>query len=164
MHAAVSTAGPTVTRDPNLPAAWPLQQYLQHMGALPTAPSASRAMVRAALTMWQLPTDLIDTAELITSELVTNAVRHSHVAGDDGRLRPRYVYGRLPIVQVALGSDRQGSLMVVVFDQAPGIPALHVADDDDESGRGLAMVAALCAWWDWRKVEAGKIVRAMITA
>ena len=50
---------------------WPLQTHLP-LGALPSAVSCARGHVRTVALEWGLP-DLAETAELLASELVTNA-------------------------------------------------------------------------------------------
>src|SRR5712691_10966220 len=50
---------------------WPLQTHLP-LAALPTAPACARGHVRMVAHEWGLP-HLADTAELLASELMTNA-------------------------------------------------------------------------------------------
>ncbi len=50
------------------------------LGAVPTAPSCARAWTRQVLWEWRLA-DLSDTAELIVSELTTNAMLTSRREG-----------------------------------------------------------------------------------
>jgi hypothetical protein len=52
-------------------APWPLQTLLE-LGAFPSAVPCARGYVRTVALEWGLP-DLADTAELLASELVTNA-------------------------------------------------------------------------------------------
>jgi len=56
---------------------WTLQTYLE-MPAVPAAVSSARLHTRRTLTEWELDGQ-IDMAELVVSELVTNAVRASLV-------------------------------------------------------------------------------------
>jgi hypothetical protein len=58
---------------------WPLQTRLP-LAALPTAPGCARGHVRTVAHEWGLR-HLADTAELLTSELVTNAVQASQRPG-----------------------------------------------------------------------------------
>lgn len=71
-HAAATRpgGGPVATR-----AQWPLASYLP-LGALPAAVGCGRHHVRHILAEWGL-TALIDDAVLVTSELLTNAVKAS---------------------------------------------------------------------------------------
>jgi anti-sigma regulatory factor (Ser/Thr protein kinase) len=85
-----------------------------------------------------------DSVELVVSELVTNAVRAS--TGQDGR--PKYdAKTGLPLVYLRLASDR-AHVLIEVWDQDPRIPVATAAGPDDESGRGLMLVEALCERWD----------------
>lgn len=140
------------------PQNWPLWYVLPAMGALPTAPRTARAHVCDVLGEWGLLHHFEDNATLAASELVTNAVRQA--TGEDGK--PIYVGGKLPVVQLSLFSNRS-RLLVVVFDQLPGTPVEQHVGSDAESGRGLAIVASLGAW-DWRTVQGGKVVRALLSA
>jgi len=124
----VARAGPQ--SDPG----WPVSSVMPPLGALPTAPSAARAHVRAALVTWRM-SDLADALELVVSELIANGVNAS--AGDDGT--PRYVDGRMPVVRLCLFTDGIW-LVAEVWDQAPGIPTRLCATREDESGRGLDLV------------------------
>src|SRR5271155_246321 len=79
-------------------APWPLQTCLL-LAAIPTAPSCARGHVRAVAREWSLP-ELADTAELLASELVTNAVQASE------RLSVRADLAVMPVVRLWLVSDR----------------------------------------------------------
>jgi hypothetical protein len=136
---------------------WPLSYVLPEMGALPTAPRTARAHVRDVLAAWGLP-GFTDNAALVASELVTNVVRQCH----DFSGSPVYINGRLPVVQLSLFSDR-ARLLIAVYDQAPGIPVQGHPDGSAETGRGLALIAAL-GTWDWHPVQGGKVVRALLAA
>jgi len=88
---------------------------------------------------WDLPS-VADSAELVVSELVTNAVRAS--TGPDGR--PKYNAKKgLPCVHLGLLSNRV-HVLIEVWDQDPRMPVAAPAGPDDESGRGLMLVEALC--------------------
>ncbi len=115
---------------------WPLSSVMAPLGVLPTAPGCARAHVRSTLAAWNLG-HFADTAELVVSEMVTNAVEASTTGG-----RPLYIGGRMLVVWVRLFSD--GSRLVVeVWDQAPGVPVEGKAALDNESGRGLSLVHGL---------------------
>ena len=91
---------------------------------------------------WNLPS-VADTVELVVSELVTNAIRVS--TGPDGR--PKYdAKTGLPRVGMRLSSD-QVHVRIEVWDQDACIPVTKAAGPDDESGRGLMLVEALCEQW-----------------
>jgi anti-sigma regulatory factor (Ser/Thr protein kinase) len=110
---------------------------------------------------WNRPS-VADSVELVVSELVTNAVRAS--TGPDGR--PKYdPKTGLPRVQLRLSSDLV-HVLIEVWDQDPRMPVATAAGPDDESGRGLMLVEALCKRWDcaiptgWQ----GKVVWAELRA
>jgi hypothetical protein len=125
--------------------AWPLFAGLGPLGALPTAPKLARMFTRLVLPGWNLG-ELVDDCELIISELTSNVIRAA--SGPDGS--PRYdVRGRLPILWVRLLSDHV-QLSVEVWDNLPlelGLPQLRHAARDDETGRGLDLVAGLSLDW-----------------
>ncbi|WP_344056394.1 ATP-binding protein, partial [Sphaerisporangium rubeum] len=99
-----------------------------------------REIVRAVLREWGLD-ELIDDAETIVSELYTNALRHG-VAPYTLSLR---VAGR------CLGGE--------VTDHGPlFVPPQLPADDDQEHGRGLRIVAAYSTGWGVDPAEVGKVV------
>lgn len=101
-----------------------------------------------------------DSVELVVSELVTNAVRAS--TGPDGRPKYHATTG-LPRVHLRLSSDR-ARVLIKVWDQDPHMPVAKGAGPDDESGRGLMLVEALCERWDSGPVPGrdGKVVWAQV--
>jgi serine/threonine-protein kinase RsbW len=130
-------------------ATWPLQAMLD-LGALPTAPGCGRAWTRQILWEWQL-THLADSAELITSELLTNASLAS-------RRLDR------PAIQLTLVCDR-ARLGILVHDFDPRAPAPRHVSDDDESGRGLMLVEAISDQSGWYRPDdgtPGKVVWAVL--
>lgn len=59
------------------------------------------------------------------------------------------------------------TLLVAVWDASGDPPAPEDAGPDAESGRGLVIVRALAAQWDWKKAppaRGGKVVRALLRA
>ncbi|KOV69555.1 histidine kinase [Streptomyces sp. AS58] len=104
----------------------------------PAAVAELRASVIRQLTEWGLE-DLAFTAELILSELVTNAIR----------------YGGEPI-RVRVLRDR--SLICEVFDSSNTAPHLRYAGMTDEGGRGLFLVAQLADRWGTRYLPGGKVI------
>ncbi|MFJ2831827.1 ATP-binding protein [Streptomyces sp. NPDC087263] len=103
----------------------------------PLAPRIARTTLRAVLTGHGMP-QLADTAELLTSELVTNAYRHS--------TGPATLHLR------ALGSIR---LRVSVWDANPHIPPpfgkspgpLQPVPAEADGGRGLFLVCHYADAW-----------------
>jgi anti-sigma regulatory factor (Ser/Thr protein kinase) len=98
----------------------------------------SRALVREQLASWQLLA-LADTAELLVSELVTNAVR---VARD----------------HIQLQLIRVDKLLVEVSDDNHNLPSLEPAESMDERGRGLHLVSKLSERWGTARKAVGKVV------
>jgi anti-sigma regulatory factor (Ser/Thr protein kinase) len=130
--------------------AWPLQTRLP-LAALPTAPGVARGHVRVVAREWGLA-DLADTAELVVSELVTNAVQAS------ARLRTM----GCPVVHLWVTSDRV-SMVIHVWDASSEMPVRRDADEyDEDGGRGLLLVETLGKdWGAYRKTD-GKVVWCLI--
>ncbi|MFF6978156.1 SpoIIE family protein phosphatase [Streptomyces sp. NPDC008343] len=110
----------------------------------PAEVGRARAVVRDQLHGWGL-SRLADSAELLVSELVTNAVRHSHS-------RP-----------VELRLVRGETLLCEVDDDDHELPTLLHAGPDDETGRGLRVVSVLARAWGTSRTSAGKAVRFELT-
>ncbi|MER5372843.1 ATP-binding protein [Streptomyces sp. NPDC002553] len=104
----------------------------------PTACATARAAVREVLPQWHL-SDLVPTAELLVSELVSNALRHA-----SGPLR--------------LTLERVSSVRCLVSDGSCEPPRRTDAGCEDEHGRGLALVDALAARWGFEYGPVGKTV------
>jgi anti-sigma regulatory factor (Ser/Thr protein kinase) len=116
---------------------------------LPSTPYSvqmARFYIRAALTYHELG-DFAEDAEMVTSELVTNAVKHS------GALK----FG-LEITHMA----DSGAIAVIVTDPSPHAPVERDPSQDNERGRGLSIVEALSASWGWRPQDSGKAVYAIL--
>lgn len=109
------------------------------------SPRSARVAVRDALANKIDPTAL-DIIELLTTELVTNAIRH---ARSDARVAASLVDGRI---------------RVSVTDDGAGMPTVTNAGDDDESGRGLALVDTLAVAWGIDSHDVGKTVWFEITS
>ncbi|MEU3723525.1 SpoIIE family protein phosphatase [Streptomyces sp. NPDC031705] len=114
--------------------------------AVPEEPAAvSRVRREAAdqLRDWGLE-EASFTAELILSELITNAIR----------------YGNEPI-RVRLLRDR--NLICEVSDGSSTSPHLRYAATTDEGGRGLFLVAQYAERWGTRYTERGKVIWAELS-
>ncbi|MGW4751763.1 SpoIIE family protein phosphatase [Streptomyces chartreusis] len=109
------------------------------IGLDPEEVGRARAVVREQLHDWGLAR-LADTAELLVSELVTNAVRHSH--------------GR----PVELRLVRGDTLLCEVDDDDHDLPTLLSAGPIDDAGRGLRVVSMLAREWGTSRTSAGKTV------
>ena len=103
------------------------------LGAQTTAPREARRFLRRVLTEWQVEDDLVDSAVLCVSELVTNVVIH---AGTSAELTARVDSETLTVLvrdgggggSVQQRPDEQGDPLVV-------------------SGRGLGMVDQIATAW-----------------
>lgn len=113
---------------------WRLPRHARSVGR-------ARTLFREQAASWELPQDMTDTAELLLSELMTNAYRHAKVPA-----------GREIWARCLLAEDR---LRVTVTDASDAPPSPGTASLDDESGRGLALVAALAADWGTQRRERG---------
>ncbi|MER5685476.1 SpoIIE family protein phosphatase [Streptomyces sp. NPDC002205] len=105
----------------------------------PTAAAIARGHTRRTLADWNVDEDTAYAAELIVSELVTNAIR----------------YGAPPL-QLRLIRDR--TLTCEVHDDSAVSPHLRHARTVDEGGRGLFIVAQLAQRWGTRYTTEGKTV------
>ncbi|GGO11054.1 hypothetical protein GCM10010116_22240 [Microbispora rosea subsp. aerata] len=145
-------------------------------GSAATAPRRARAFVRCQLREWELAR-LADTAELVVSELVTNAVRATEAV-----VSPPVASSMFPValrtvaLRVSVMPGRHGLVIEVwdVSDREPVAPGAAEgsagngptpgtrddgADELGESGRGLALVAGLASkWGHYAAPDRGKIV------
>jgi anti-sigma regulatory factor (Ser/Thr protein kinase) len=122
------------------------------LGALPTAPSRARAWTRQVLREWQSPV-LSDTAELIVSELTTNAMLASRRLGR-------------PFIRLALTLSHR-ELAIAVHDYCRSAPEPGNAAADDENGRGLLLVEAVSSrsgWYPFEDGTPGKVVWAVLSS
>jgi anti-sigma regulatory factor (Ser/Thr protein kinase) len=104
-----------------------------------TAPSAARAFLREHVPERQLGAQA-PTAQLLVSELVTNAVR----------------YGKGDTLRVVVDL-RERRLLVSVTDSNPVPPRLGEREDE-QGGRGMTLVDALASGWGTRESGSGKTV------
>jgi len=113
------------------------------MHALPESlhsPALARSLVRTALPSF--PADTLDVAELLVSELATNAVVHAQsmlvvhleVAGQ---------WARVSVEDCSFGRP---------------VPEQHEPFDDAVGGRGLWLVDTLADSWGWETTSTGKRV------
>lgn len=110
--------------------------------AEPEALALVRRRVGAYFELWDLP-ELADTAQLCVSELLTNAITHLG-----------------PGTPVTLHASMAGpNPRLSLTDPAPGaLPTLQRADDNAESGRGLALLDALTLRWGVDRAVRSKTV------
>lgn len=124
---------------------WPLHSYLE-LGALPGAVPCARLHTRQLLWEWGFK-EVIDDAELLVSELVTNALSATATMRQ-----------ALPIRLWLLSNNVR--VVVSAWDGNPHPPVRVNVGNDAESGRGLVLVEALSDRWGWyaHKSLGGKIV------
>ncbi|CAL9667107.1 SpoIIE family protein phosphatase [Streptomyces sp. enrichment culture] len=108
----------------------------------PTFVAQARRLTTAQLKTWSLE-DAAYVAELVVSELVTNAMR----------------YGAPPIRLRLIRGDR---LTIEVADGSNAAPHLRRARTYDEGGRGLLLVAQTAYAWGSRHSSAGKTIWAEV--
>jgi anti-sigma regulatory factor (Ser/Thr protein kinase) len=138
---------------------WPLRSYLE-LGALPSAVSCARLHSKHMLWEWGLE-DFTDSVEVVVSELITNAITAAGgLTGSrfDGRWQPGS-----PPVRLSLYSDKK-RVLIQVWDADHHLPETRDDDPLAESGRGLLLVATLCAEWGTYALEgaSGKVVWAIL--
>jgi anti-sigma regulatory factor (Ser/Thr protein kinase) len=109
------------------------------------AVAAARSLVRS-IECARHCSATIGSAELIVSELVTNAIRHG-----------------APPVTLEITCDGD-TLQVRVSDTSPDLPALRTAGDDDVDGRGLRIVDVLSDSYGVDLLASRKAVWARIAA
>ncbi|MFI1706498.1 SpoIIE family protein phosphatase [Streptomyces griseoruber] len=117
--------------DPDRIATWELPADPARVGEV-------RASAMRQLADWGLD-EAAFAAELILSELVTNAIRHG-----TGPVRVRLLHDR--------------SLICEVSDSSNTAPHLRRAASTDEGGRGLFLVAQLSRTWGTRYLPEGKVI------
>ncbi|MER5992131.1 SpoIIE family protein phosphatase [Streptomyces viridosporus] len=105
----------------------------------PSGVPRARTAVREQVRTWGLP-GLAGNAELMVSELVTNAVRHSRTG------------------PVAVRLVRTDTLLCEVEDDDHELPTLLDARPGDEFGRGLRVVSTLARAWGTSRTKSGKSV------
>jgi anti-sigma regulatory factor (Ser/Thr protein kinase) len=130
-----------------MPLTAPLRTSLE-LAALPSAVPSARGHVRAAARESGLA-HLADVAELLASELVTNAVRASAGTGD-------------PVLLCV--TCHQASILIHVWDASSQMPQRKDAGPDAEGGRGLMLVEALATGWDCYRQQDGKVIWGQVSS
>ena len=108
------------------------QQYLTEYPPCPESVAEARHAIRLILLTWSLE-PLCEDAQLVASELVTNAVQHSEKIG----MHPV----RMSVVRLAKGVE------ISVHDPSTSRPILTHPSPDAESGRGMHLIDVLCPDW-----------------
>ncbi|GAA3791860.1 ATP-binding protein [Streptomyces coacervatus] len=119
------------------------RRFRFELAAHPASPAQARRLTRARLNVWSVCEDICDTATLVISELVTNALVHtasSHI--------------------VCELHDGDELVRIAVRDQgcASGEPHASRARREEEHGRGLLLIDALCDAWGTHEHGPGLLV------
>ncbi|MEW2394874.1 ATP-binding protein [Streptomyces sp. NPDC046862] len=119
------------------------RRFRFELAAHPGSVAHARRMTRARLSGWALCEDTCDTAALVVSELVTNAIVHAA--------------GRRVVCEL---HDRDDLVRIAVRDEgcAPGEPHPSPQRPEEEHGRGLLLVEAMCRAWGAQDAGPGLLV------
>jgi anti-sigma regulatory factor (Ser/Thr protein kinase) len=119
-------------------------QRTREFPAEPAAPATARRFVADVLRSWGHADAVIQEAQLVISELATNAVIHAsspfsvRISGEDSGVR------------------------ISVTDRSPASPQLKAPSESEPTGRGLQVVSALASRWGVDTLEVGKSVWAQL--
>ncbi|MGK4904090.1 ATP-binding protein [Streptomyces albus] len=143
--AAPHDALPLEHRPAGAPTARPLRDAF-HLPARDTSVAVARARVLERLREWYVDEESSADAQLLMSELFTNAVRHTDSEKVSCELWVIGVRLRLEV------TDEGGSGPLM----RPRIPlGAGPGDDEGENGRGLLLVSVLADDWGIRKAQPG---------
>jgi anti-sigma regulatory factor (Ser/Thr protein kinase) len=138
---------------------WPVHSSFA-LAALTSAAFWARRHTEEVLRKWGLPAEMAETAVLVVSELVANAVKATVDGLTEGE---RLLYDHSPnalpyqrvaalgIVRLKVSCDYR-RVLVEVWDCGPGVPVRTDPADDAVCGRGLLLVDSLCGRWGWYPV------------
>lgn len=96
----------------------------------PEARSAEAARRLVRETLARCPLELVESASLVVSELVTNAVLHARTA-----------------IGVVITLLDDGAVRLEVSDDSSALPQRRLYSEASGTGRGLVLVNALSAGW-----------------
>ena|SRR5487761_87494 len=117
----------------------------------PESVKFARDFTRITLRSWGM-TAVSDDAELVVSELVTNALRHA--ASGRGSDRPTITLRLLA---------QAPYLMCMVTDPSREIPLRRESGPEDPTGRGLQVIESCSSRWGWHLLDGGgKVVWALL--
>lgn len=127
----------------------------------PNAVALARLHTADVLSGWGVSADVVKTAQLLVSELATNAVRHS----EDGE-EPAPPFSSQSSVQTfeLLLEAVSGAVRLSVWDRDPRPPVLKEVGVYATGGRGIFIVAAMSRAWGYYPARSapGKVVWAEI--
>lgn len=112
----------------------------RRLPSIPSSAPVARRFLLDVLGSWSLPAETVDTAGLLLTELVSNAVRHSDESID---------------LRLAIDEHR---LRVGVFDESHRLPLPAPVGVESTSGRGLQLIDAMSSGWGVEMEDAGKVV------
>ncbi|WP_432034137.1 ATP-binding protein [Streptomyces antibioticus] len=119
------------------------RRFRFELAAHPGSPAQARRLARTRLTGWAVCEDTCDTAALVISELVTNAIVHT-----DSDVVVCELYDGDDLVRISVRDEGC----------APGEPHPTPQRPEEEHGRGLLLVAAVCHAWGAQEHGAGLLV------
>ena len=116
------------------------------LATLPTSPFWARRYIRQFLGSCRgIGMDTADTAELLVSELVANAVRYASNPKPAQQYSERVTAGLIMLSLRNFGEV----LLIEVYDADSDPPVLCDPDADAENGRGLMLIDALAKEWSY---------------
>ncbi|MFJ6831128.1 ATP-binding protein [Streptomyces sp. NPDC091209] len=123
------------------------RRFRFELAAHPGSVAQARRLTRSRLSGWAVCEDTCDTAALVVSELVTNAIVHAA--------------GQRVVCEL---HDADDLVRIAVCDEgcAPGEPHPSPQRPDEEHGRGLLLVAAVSRAWGAQDTGPGLLVWAEI--
>jgi hypothetical protein len=128
--------------------------------AMASSVATARLHTRLLMDRWRLRA-AVDDAELVVSEMVTNAIKATNVIPPQARY-PQ-LYDCLEVVCLGLSLLNSG-LLIEVWDPKQEPPRRREVTLDDEGGRGLLLVESLASRWGTRwPPTGGKVVWALLT-
>jgi hypothetical protein len=119
------------------------RRFRFELAAHPGSPAQARRLTKARLNGWAVCEDTCETAALVVSELVTNAIVHTaseHIVCE--------LHDGADLVRIAVRDEGC----------APGEPHPLAARPEDEHGRGLLLIDALCHAWGAHEQGPGLVV------
>ena len=129
------------------------------LAALPTAPGMARVFVKNVAAAWSIQGEAVEQAELVISELVTNAVKQTGRVVGAPTPRPTE-----PVAVVSVRVELHAAILrMAVWDSDTSAPVLQEPTDELEGGRGLFLVAAMTErWGHYFPATGGKVVWAEV--